>query len=166
MTTEPAGNNPDHMHLNRAIDYLSGRTYLGPRAMEEGFLSALMGKEVTEIGRYSVYSDYRENETVVFIHDPTGRSYHKYIFAETADHTFIVAAPMEWTEYHREILARVRAATGKSARCPGGGYVSVSHDGSLVVDSSSGDFGRGDHARAKAAFEHAIRITGERQGSH
>lgn len=166
MTTEPAGNNPDHVHLNKAIDYLSGRTCLGPRVMEEGFLSALMGKEVTEIGRYSVYCDYRENETVVFIHDPTGQSDHKYIFAETADHAFIVAAPMAWTKYHREILARVCAATGKSARCPGGGYVSVSRDGSLIVDSSSGDFGRGDHARAKAAFEDAIRITGERQGSH
>lgn len=166
MTIEPTGNNPDDSNIHKAIDSLSRLTHLGPRAMEERFLSALSGNAVSEIGRYSAYCDYREHETVVFIHDPTGRSDHKYIFAETANHTFIVAAPMEWTEYHRQILARVRAATGQSAYCPGGGYVSVSHDGSLRVNSSSEEFGVGAHARAKAAFENAIRITGERQRSN
>ncbi len=135
-------------------------------SMERSFIEALQGKDVREIGRYQVYSDYRENETVVFIHEPTGRSNHKYIFAVADGHTYIVAAPMEWTDYHREILARVSAASGSRARCPGGGYVAVLSDGTLRVDQSSGDFGRGDHERAKKALEEAVRRTGERQGTH
>jgi hypothetical protein len=171
MTADQSGTTPNDVNISKALECLSRLTYIGPKGMEASFLAALMGETVKEIGRYLVYSDYRENETVVFIHDPKGHSDHKYIFAEvkangTVEHTFIVAAPMEWTEYHREILARVRAATGRSAACPGGGYVSVDRDGSLVVNSSSGDFGRGDHARAKIALETAIRVTGERHGTH
>lgn len=136
------------------------------QSMEQAFIEALQGKDVREIGRYQVYSDYRENETVVFIHEPTGRSNHKYIFAVADGHTYIVAAPMEWTDYHREILARVSAASGNRAFCPGGGYVEVLRDGTLRVDQSSGDFGRGDHEHAKKALEDAVRRTGERQGIH
>ncbi len=137
-----------------------------PKSMETAFIAALQGEDVREINRYQVYSDYRENETVVFIHDPTGRDNHKYIFAIAEGHTYIVAAPMEWTDYHREILARVSAASGSRAICPGGGYVEILSDGSLRVDQSSGDFGRGDHDRAKKALEDAVRRTGERQGTH
>ncbi len=137
-----------------------------PRSMERAFLAALQGQAVREIGKYQVYTDYRENETVVFIHEPTGRTCHKYIFAITEAHTYIVAAPMDWTRLHREILASVSAASGQSARCPGGGYVKVRSDGSLLVNQTSGDFGEGDHLRAKTALEEAVRRTGERQGSH
>jgi hypothetical protein len=136
------------------------------KSMEKAFIEALQGKDVREIGRYQVYSDYCENETVVFIHEPTGRSNHKYIFAVADGHTYIVAAPMEWTDYHREILVRVSAASGTRAICPGGGYVEVLSDGTLRVDRSSVDFGQGDHQRAKKALEDAVRRTGERQGTH
>jgi hypothetical protein len=134
--------------------------------MEKAFIAALRGEDVREINRYQVYSDYRENETVVFIHDLTGHDDHKYIFALAGEHTYIVAAPMRWTEYHREILARVSAASGTRATCPGGGYVNALSDGSLSVYSESADFGRGDHQRAKNALEGAVRRTGERHGTH
>lgn len=139
---------------------------IGAESKEIAFLTALQGKTVREIGRYQVYSDYRKNETVVFIHEPTGRSYHKYIFAETKGRTYIVAAPTEWTEFHREILERVIAASGKDAYCPGGGYVSVKSNGFLEVDGSSGDFGEGNHAHAKRALDRAVRCTGRQHGVH
>lgn len=136
-----------------------------PEAMERAFIAALQGAIVNEIGRCQVYSDYKKNETVIFIHDPVARSEHKYIFAVAGNHTYIVAAPMEWTEYHKFILARVSAAAGKPAHCPGGGYVGIGGNGVIWVDRRSGDFGPGDHKRAKEALERAVRATALRQSS-
>jgi hypothetical protein len=123
---------------------------------EREFLQAILGEDIRSIGRYQVFTDTTDTERVVFIHEPTGRCRHKYIFAQTDDKTFIIAAPVEWTEYHREILARVRAATGKQAYCPGGGYLSVKENGDLWVGDRSGDFGPGDHTRAEKAFKAAV----------
>ena len=139
----------------RLGNMLSASMRLGSSSERE-FLQAILGKDIRSIGRYQVFTDTTDNERVVFIHDPTGRCDHKYIFAETGDKTFIIAAPVEWTEYHREILARVSAAMGKRAYCPGGGYISVSEQGALWVGRESGDFGRGDHARAEKAFKAAV----------
>jgi hypothetical protein len=131
--------------------------------MEPGFIAALQGKPVFEIGRYQVYTDIRDDQTVVLIHDPTGYSDHKYIEASADGHRFIVAAPTSWTEYHFEIRARIKAATGCDVECAGGGYVSMNDDGSLSVSGSSTSYGRGDHERAKEALSEAVRRTGKRQ---
>ena len=125
-------------------------------SLEREFLQAILGEDIRSIGRYQVFTDTTDSERVVFIHEPTGRCKHKYIFAESGEKTFIIAAPVEWTEYHREILARVSAATGEQAYCPGGGYLSISNNGGLWVGGSSGDFGPGDHARAEKAFKAAV----------
>lgn len=136
------------------------------RMMDRAFVAALRGEDVREIGKYQVYSDYRENETVVFIHDPTGQSEHKYIFARTEGHTYRVAAPLHWTEYHRDILNCVRDVAGSKVFCEGGGYVTQQPGGELVVNRRSQDFGAGDHERAKKAFEDAVRNTVKRGGEH
>jgi len=169
MSTEP--HNEQNVNKEAANQPTNGQPVnrefgVAPRGKEAAFIAALRGEDVREIDRYQVYSDYREGETVVFIHEPTGRCEHKYIFAKADGHTYIVAAPMEWTGYHREILARVSKASGSPAHCPGGGYVQINQDGSLWVGDSSGDFGPGNHARAKEALERAVRRTGERQGTH
>src|SRR5262245_52785092 len=66
--------------------------------MERSFLQALQRQPVSCAGRYQVYTDFsKADETVVLVHDATGGSDHKYIFAKTPDHTYIVAAPIEWT---------------------------------------------------------------------
>jgi hypothetical protein len=130
---------------------------------EIAFMEALQGKAVREIGRYQVYTDFENTRTVVFIHNPTGWGEHKYIFAITEAHTYIVAAPTEWTAYHKEILARVSAASGERACCSGGGYISLESDGSLTVHGTSGDFGEGDHQLAQKAFREAVLRTGKRE---
>lgn len=131
------------------------------------FIAALQGEEaVTEIGPYQVYSDYSARKTVVFIHDPTGQQEHKYIFANTGQHTYIVAAPIDWTPYHREILARVSRAAGEEASCPGGGYIDIPRDGSVHVYGRSVDFGRGNHDLARESLSEAVRRTGQRQSAH
>lgn len=136
---------------------------LAPVPLEQGFIAALQGKAIFEIGRYQVYSDISDDQTVVFIHDPSGYHDHKYIEASIGDHRFIVAAPTGWTEYHFEIKARIKAAWGRDVDCAGGGYVQLNDDGSLKVYGSSSSFGRGDHELAKTALEGAVRRTGERQ---
>jgi hypothetical protein len=137
---------------------------VSPRSSEDkAFISSLQGIRTFEIGRHQVYSSYEPEQTVVLIHDPTGFNQHKYIIAQAKECTFIVAAPTSWTSYHSEILARISAATGLSARCDGGGYLTVLKDGSCRVDGSSTDFGVADHDRATKAFSHAIRQTVELQ---
>lgn len=158
MTTDPGLNSAPTNHTSAHHASVSeSPTLTQAESMERDLKDALCGRHVREIGRYQVYSDYRSGETVVFVHDPSGVSDHKYIFAQTSQHTYIVAAPVKWTALHREILARVSAASGERAVCAGGGYVLVKPDGSLLVSEQSTDFGPGDHARAKRAFEDAIR---------
>jgi hypothetical protein len=60
---------------------------------EIAFIEALQGNAVRDIGRYQVYTDFEDTQTVVFIHNPTGWGEHKYVFAITEAHTYIVAAP-------------------------------------------------------------------------
>jgi|GEM_PF-3323311 len=136
---------------------------LAPISKEQAFIEALQGKAIFEIGRYQVYSDISDDQTVVFIHNPSGYGEHKYIEASIDGHRFIVAAPTGWTEYHFEIKARIEAAWGSRVDVSGGGYVDLNEDGSLSVYGSSTSFGRGDHELAKAALEAAVRRTGERQ---
>jgi hypothetical protein len=136
------------------------------RDNEALFIAALRGETVTEIGRYQVYSDYTPGKTVVFIHNPTGQHEHKYIFAKTGQHTYVVAAPVAWTAYHREILARVNRAAEQEAKCSGGGYIDILSDGSVLVHGESGDFGPGDHEQAEEFFSQAVRLTGQRQSAH
>jgi hypothetical protein len=164
-SNQPSNNPGDKPSVHQALERLVGFAHtLKADSMEQAFIEALQGKEVREIDRYQVYTDYSETETVVFIHEPTGRSEHKYIFAVTNGHTYMVAAPTEWTGFHWEILARVSATSEVEATCPGAGYIHVSSEGSLVVDRCSDQFGEGDHERAKSAFEAAVRRTSERAG--
>lgn len=164
MTTDPGSNSAPTNHTSAHHASVSeSPTLTQAESMERDLKEALCGRHVREIGRYQVYSDYRSGETVVFVHDPSGVSDHKYIFAHTSQHTYIVAAPVKWTALHREILARVSAASGERAVCPGGGYVLVKPDGSLLVSEQSTDFGAGDHARAKRAFEDAIRKSADEE---
>jgi len=105
----------------------------------------------------------------VFIHDLKPESRHKYIIAQDlSEHTFIVAAPLEEFEYHRDILSVVHRAAGsnRSVHCLGGGFVTVKPDGSLKVSGSSADFGVGDHEQSKDAFVAAIRKAGSDQEIH
>jgi hypothetical protein len=133
---------------------------ISPQVNEDtGFILSLQGVRTFEIGRHQVYSSYDSEQTVVPIHDPTGRNQHKYIVAQADTHTFIVAAPTSWTGLHREILARVSAATGSSARCEGGGYLTMVKDGRFRLSGASLDFGEADHEKATKAFSHAIEQT-------
>jgi hypothetical protein len=166
MEPEIPGSNPIKQNgvpekqpeMEQALQLLSRYTLAQDDRREAEFIRALRGESVAEIDRFQVYSHYSPDETVVFIHDATGSAKHKYIFAETGEgHSYIVAAPTSWTGYHREILARVTAAHGARATCPGGGYVSVNQEGEIEVYSDSVDFGRGDHPRAKEALERAVR---------
>lgn len=128
--------------------------------VETGVLRALRREPVTSIGRFLVHTDFSKSDrTVVFVQDCTGSVEHKYIFAHSTNHTYIVAMPMPWILLHRHILARVLAAAGTHVSCSGGGYVSISPDGALCVDRLSTDFGTGNHVVAKAAFERAVRQT-------
>lgn len=105
----------------------------------------------------------------MFIHDLKPESRHKYIIAQDlSEHTFIVAAPLEEFEYHRDILSVVHRAAGsnRSVHCLGGGFVTVKPDGSLKVSGSSADFGVGDHEQSKDAFVAAIRKAGSDQEIH
>jgi len=125
--------------------------------MERAFLAALQGDDVGVAGSYQVYSSIDPERTVVLLHDPTGRQrFLKYIVAETADRLFFVAAPLKWTEYHRQILDRVCAATGCEAKCLGGGFLSIVRSGQMFFDGESIEFGPTDHARAEVAFRAAI----------
>lgn len=125
---------------------------------EVSFMRAIRREQVTAIGGYQVYMDLsREDRTTVFVHDPTPQECHKYIIARAASHMFVVAAPMSWTYLHRNILARVMAATGLTAHCSGGGFVSMVGNGRLEVDGASTDYGEGDHATAKAALTAAVK---------
>jgi hypothetical protein len=154
------------MGIGGANEGLSEAQVWDRKSMDRAFVAALRGEDVRAIGKYQVYSDYRDNETVVFIHDPTGQSDHKYIFANTRSHTYIVAAPIVWTEFHRDIWKYVKNAAGADVCPDGGGYVRQLPDGELVVNSRSEQFGSGDHARAKKAFEDAVRSTVRRGGAH
>ena len=132
--------------------------------VETGVLRALRREPISSIGRYLVHTDFSHPaQTVVFVQDTTGSVEHKYIFAHTAEHTYIVAMPMPWILLHKHILARVQAAAGSEVWCPGGGYVTIEADGVLCVDRLSTDFGAGDHRMAKRAFEKAVRETCARQ---
>lgn len=93
----------------------------------------------------------------MFVHNPMGDEHHKYIIAHANSHTFIIATPMGWTQYHKNILARVMVATSLTVFCSGGGIVAVDSEGKLVVDGASVDFGAGDHALAKAALSTAVK---------
>ena len=162
---EPSQSN-NRMGIGGANEGLSEAQVWDRKSMDRAFVAALRGEDVRAIGKYQVYSDYRDNETVVFIHDPTGQSNHKYIFASTGKHTYIVAAPIDWTEFHRDIWKYVKNAAGADVCPDGGGYVRQLTDGELVVNSRSEQFGSGDHARAKKAFEDAVRSTVRRGGAH
>lgn len=125
---------------------------------EISFLRAIRREPVTCIGRYQVYMDTsREDRTTVFVHDPTGTETHKYILAVAGPQTYVIAAPMCWTNLHKNIVARVKAATALSVHCLGGGFVAINENGQIVVDGESTDYGEADHATAKAALQAAVR---------
>ena len=132
--------------------------------VETGLLHALRREPVASIGRYLVHTDFSDpDRTVVFVQDCTGSVEHKYIFAHTDEHTYIVAMPMPWILLHKHILARVLPAARDHVSCSGGGYVGISPNCALCVDRLSTDFGAGDHVVAKAAFEKAVRQTASGQ---
>src|SRR5688572_11786505 len=97
-------NSASDAKLNQALASLDrhvGSVYgdLAAPDMEKGFLQALQRQPVSSIGRYQCYTDFsKPDETVVMVHDATGHGQHKYIFAKTQDHTYIVCAPVNWTE--------------------------------------------------------------------
>jgi hypothetical protein len=150
-------NSPQRPTIQAAFHSLRLAGIMLDAAKDEQFIKVLQGTHIPTIGRFQVYSAYEENRTVVLIHDPTGFNQHKYIFGHVGDHTFIVGAPTSWTAYHKEILARISAAVGSEASCPGGGYVTVVADGRLRASGQSMDFGPGDHETATEAFKAAIR---------
>jgi hypothetical protein len=126
--------------------------------IESALIDALQRKPMTSIGHYQVYTDFsRENQTTVFVHDPSGEEQHKYVLAHTDTQTFIVAAPMRWTFLHKSIVARVMASTEDAVFCSGGGFVSIETVGKLRVDGASTDYGAGDHAKAQAALAAAVK---------
>jgi hypothetical protein len=151
----------NHPPIDAAFHALKLRGISPQANADTAFILSLQGVQTFEIGRHQVYSSYEPHQTVVLIHDPTGRNQHKYIIAQADDHTFIVAAPTSWTGLHREILHRVSAATGISARCDGGGYLTMVNDGRFRVSGESMDFGPADHERATKAFGRAIQQTAE-----
>lgn len=125
---------------------------------EISLIRAIRGEEITSIGPYQVYTDTsRENRTTVFVHDPSGDVEHKYILASTESRSFVVATPMSWTVLHKNILARIMAATGEAAHCSGGGFVRIGENGKLEVDGASTDYGAADHVTAKAALTVAVK---------
>jgi hypothetical protein len=125
---------------------------------ELALIRALRGESIITIGRYQVYTDVSHpKRTTVFVHDSTGSVDHKYILATTELRTFVVATPMNWTPLHKNILARVMAATGQPVHCSGGGFVSVRENGGLEVEGASTDYGAGDHVAARAALTVAVK---------
>lgn len=125
---------------------------------ELSLIRAIRGESITAIGRLQVYTDNsREDRTTVFVHDPSGTVEHKYILASTESRSFVVAAPMSWTVLHKNILARIMAATGQAAHCSGGGFVRIIENGKLEVEGASTDYGAADHATAKAALTVAVK---------
>jgi hypothetical protein len=82
----PLAKKPTHEEALCNLEQLIGGC--GSKIMEMAFIAALQGEAVREIGRYQVYSDFRETRTVVFIHEPTGWDQHKYVFAVTGGHTY------------------------------------------------------------------------------
>ena len=153
----PLGQSPAEHRLRQMVP----TSELAGPALERAFLDALQGEPIKIAGRFQVYTSFGRDETVVFIHDPSGFNKHKYIIADVPDHAFIVAAPVSWTPFHARLLDRVIAVTGLRAECAGGGFVEVAADGVLEVNGESGDFGPGDHPRAKAAFERAVSRSGQ-----
>ena len=120
-------------------------------------VEALKGSEVQQIGRFSVYSFFSPEETVVFVHDPRPNVSHKYVQASSQDgRHFTVAAPERWLGYHSEIVELIGAAARGFTACSGGGYVRVSPDGELRVFGESVSYGPGDHESARAALIHAM----------
>jgi len=125
--------------------------------LERAFLRALHGESVGTVGDFAFHSEFTERQTALVVVDTTGANpLLKYIFAESAGRTFIVAAPISWTEYHRELLARVTAATGEDARCTGGGFVRLMRSGRFWIGGESSEFGAGNHKSAEAAFERVL----------
>lgn len=125
--------------------------------LERAFLRALQGHGGCFVGDFAFHSELTERQTALVVVDTTGANpLLKYIFAESAGRTFIVAAPISWTEYHRELLARVTAATGEDARCSGGGFVRLMRSGRFWIGGESSEFGAGNHKRAEAAFERIL----------
>jgi hypothetical protein len=153
-------------NAQQAVKASSVEHGVAPRTDGELFCAALQGERIYEIGRYQVYSNYTPGETVVFIMKQGEGSRHKYIFATANTHTYIVAAPTDWTERHKDILDWVSRASSEYATCKGGGMVTINEDGSLRVWGLSAAFGQGDHRRAEEAFREAVRITGEQQSAH
>ena len=128
---------------------------------EACFMRAIRREPVTAIGSYRVYMDTsREDRTTVLVHNPNPQECHKYIIARADSHMFVVAAPMSWTNLHKNILARVMAATGLPVHCSGGGFVLFNSSGRLEVDGASTDYGEGDHTTARAALIAAVKNSG------
>ena len=125
---------------------------------EMAILRAIRREPIAHIGTYQVYMDTsRDERTTVFVHSPIEGDGHKYIIARATAHTYVIAMPVKWTVYHKNILARVMAATSQTVFCPGGGFVLVDSEGRLAVEGESTDFGAGDHALAKAALASAVK---------
>lgn len=131
-------------------------------AAEFAVLSVIQGASCPQKieGQFLVLSHHSPDETVVFVYDPTTRLSNKYIITAPLGigRSFVVSMPMDWTPMHRDILARIEAATGVSHRCCGGGFAELTEgdrDIKLLVSGESGDFGPGDHDRAYAAFQRA-----------
>jgi hypothetical protein len=130
------------------------------RSPKELLMFALQRHEVTQINEYRVYTDFSDpSVVVVLVHERVDEAMHKYIFARSADKTYIVAAPMKWFCFHRHLLEMVSMASGQNAHCSGGGFVIIREDGKMLCSGHSTDFGKGDHRRAKEAFERAVRAS-------
>jgi hypothetical protein len=126
---------------------------------EEAFIKALQGERILGIGGLQVYAHYSSTVTVVMMHNPTTTEQHKYVIAMAKGHTYIVAAPVSWTEYHREIVERVSRASGAEAICSGGGFLTFIEGAGLRASGWSTDFGPADHTLAKEAFSLAVEET-------
>jgi len=163
---QPSGHLPRHSGLPPAVYEAEVRLRGLPQVgrleqpeMERALLGALLGSAVQLAGSFPIYRDIQPDQTVVFVHDASGHSPHKYLIAVAAGRTFIVAAPISWTEYHHDLLLRIEAACGSTPTPRGGGYLFVRRNGLLVVEGESVKYGTGDHAAAQAAFERAIRAS-------
>lgn len=140
----------------RTLAELIGEKRSSP-PLERAFLRALQGHGGGTSGDFAFQSEVSERETVLVVVDTTGANpLLKYVFAESAGRTFIVAAPISWTEYHRELVARVKAATGEDAQCTGGGFVRLTKSGRFWIGGDSSEFGAGNHGRAEAALSRVL----------
>jgi len=160
MTTPISASNAPTIHQSLRALQMASQKFAGPLQSNEfeiALLQAIKGEVTSAIGPFQVYMDTsRDDRVTVFVHNPSEETGHKYVIASTDSRAFVVATPISWTPFHKNIVARIMAATGQTAHCSGGGFVSV-EGGKITVEGASTDFGEGDHATAKAALLRAFK---------